>query len=78
MQIKKIKSKYYIYDYILDLETGKYKSVYVGIATEQQFKKYKKRIDKEKIRNFCTKCGYRKKETLPDFIDTSKYICKCR
>jgi hypothetical protein len=72
----KVGRDFYIYDYIMDIKTQGYKKVYLGKATEDQYRKYKTSLA-EKSKTFCMVCGFRKPETMPSYIPYNQYVCKC-
>lgn len=77
-QVNKLRENYYVYDYIYDVKKGKFKKIYVGKADERLFKKYKEEIAKKQVRDYCQKCGKRRKETLPEYYDAKDFdLCRC-
>lgn len=78
-QVVKIKGKPYIYDYWFNPETGEFVKKYVGKGTEEQYKKYKEEVEKKKVRDYCQKCGKRRRETLSKFYDPDEFdLCTCK
>lgn len=74
----KRKTSYYIYDNKWDDKKNKYKKVYLGIATEDEYEQYKIDLKRRlKNPNYCSKCGGRIPITLPEYMRHRIKLCRC-
>ena len=75
----KKKSFYYIYDNKWDDVKKKYKKVYLGKATEDEYNQYKIEQEKKKRNpNYCNKCGFRIPITVPPYMRYRMKLCRCQ